>query len=221
MDIPSTILVGPAVWIGNLLWMTLLLAAMTTAPWRRLQSHEQLHVFLAGCVVLLVLWSLRAGIREGLNLHLLGVTCVTLMFGWRLAALAVTLVIVASSLNGAIDWRSFGVNALVMGGVPIAVTGALLLLAKRGLPRHFFVYVFVNAFLAGGLAAFATGLASSLLLVGLGPYAADYLLEHYLNYYALMTFPEAVLNGMAMTLLVAYRPHWVASFADEQYLHGK
>jgi uncharacterized membrane protein len=37
----------------------------------------------------------------------------------------------------------------------------------------------------------------------------------------LLMFGEAFLNGMAMTLLVAYRPRWVSTFHDHWYLDGK
>jgi hypothetical protein len=33
--------------------------------------------------------------------------------------------------------------------------------------------------------------------------------------------PEAMLNGWIMAILVVFRPEWVYSFSDEQYLKGK
>jgi len=37
----------------------------------------------------------------------------------------------------------------------------------------------------------------------------------------IMLFPEAFINGLIMTVLVAYRPTWVSSFSDQYYLKGK
>ena len=34
-----------------------------------------------------------------------------------------------------------------------------------------------------------------------------------------MLFPEGFLNGMLMTILVVYRPEWVSSFDDREYLN--
>ena len=34
-------------------------------------------------------------------------------------------------------------------------------------------------------------------------------------------FPEAFVNGALMTMLVVFKPHWVGSFRDQQYLKGK
>jgi uncharacterized membrane protein len=36
-----------------------------------------------------------------------------------------------------------------------------------------------------------------------------------------MFFPEGMLNGWIMTVLVAFRPDWVSSFDDRLYIHGK
>ncbi len=43
---------------------------------------------LACALVLAVLWRIKAGILPGLELHILGVTAVTLILGWRLAIFA-------------------------------------------------------------------------------------------------------------------------------------
>jgi len=43
----------------------------------------------------------------------------------------------------------------------------------------------------------------------------------YLQVIPLLMFGEAFLNGMVMTLLIAYKPRWVATFHDEWYLDGK
>lgn len=37
----------------------------------------------------------------------------------------------------------------------------------------------------------------------------------------LTSLPEALLNGMAMTLLIVYRPQWVSTFNDERYTKGQ
>ncbi|MCH2088763.1 MAG: hypothetical protein MK175_16395, partial [Pseudoalteromonas sp.] len=46
---------------------------------------------LACALVLAVLWRIKAGILPGLELHILGVTAVTLILSWRLAIFASTL----------------------------------------------------------------------------------------------------------------------------------
>lgn len=51
-----------------------------------------------------------------------------------------------------------------------------------------------------------------------GAYPWHTISADYLSIWPLLLFPEALLNGMAMTLLAVYRPHWVNTFFDREYL---
>ncbi len=210
------------VWVGALLiHLALLAMAARHAPWWRLRDGEQLNVFLGSCAFLIMLWLLRTEMQAGLVFHLLGLTSLTLMFGWSLAVVGAALVLLALSFAGLADPRAFGLNGLIEGVLPISLTWIALLVVRKYLPRHFFIYVFINAFLVGGLAAVITALLVSLFLVLSGAYSAEQLGSYYLPFFPLMFLPEAMLNGWTMTLLVGFRPHWVASFSDADYLDGK
>jgi uncharacterized membrane protein len=89
------------------------------------------------------------------------------------------------------------------------------------LPRHFFVYIFINGFLGAALTIVGVGFAATALLALVGAYEWDYLISEYFPYFLLLAFSEAWLSGMMMTLFVVYRPHWVASFDDSSYLADK
>ena len=54
-----------------------------------------------------------------------------------------------------------------------------------------------------------------------GIYPIEYIFREYLPFVPLTSLPEALLNGMAMTLLVVYRPQWVSTFDDERYIKGQ
>ena len=58
-------------------------------------------------------------------------------------------------------------------------------------------------------------------MAGLGEHNMDRVWREYVPLFPLMFFPEAVLNGMLMSILVAMRPQWVSSFDDRHYLDGK
>jgi uncharacterized membrane protein len=55
----------------------------------------------------------------------------------------------------------------------------------------------------------------------MGLYSADHLLKEYLPVYLLMAWGEAFLTGMLVTLMVVWKPAWVATFSDERYLSPK
>lgn len=198
-----------------------LVTALRLAPWRKLLDAQLSHVFLGTVVALMLLWHLRADVQPGLSFHLLGLTAVTLMFGWSLAVIAASLALVGVFLNTGAAWSGFAMNAMVAGVVPITLTQILLILIRWYLPKQFFVYVLVNGFLTAGLVGVVSALLVTGLLVLSGAYSFAQLDQTFLPFFPLMFLPEAMLNGWIMVILVAFRPHWVYSFSDEQYLKGK
>ena len=187
------------------------------APWRRLADASQLNVWLGSVVVLMLIWSMKAGVKPGLNLHLLGATALTLMFGRQLAILGLSVVMAAVTLNGAAGWDPYALNVLVTVVFPCLAAHALLRVVERYLPANFFCYIFCAAFFGAAIAVVATGLLASLVLWLAGVYTAEMLLNDYLPYYTLLGFAEAWLNGAAITLMVVYYPDWVGSFDDRRY----
>lgn len=221
MNIPDGLF--PSLWmgVGLAIYAMLLSHALWRAPWRRLMDNAQQHVFLGACVSLMLLWLLHAGILPGLDFHLLGATLLVLMFGWRLALLGLSLVLAAVTLNGKSGWYAYGLNGLLSVAAPVLLSHAVQSMVRRWLPKHFFVYVFVHGFFNAGLAMAFTGLFSSLAFLAAGVYRWQRLSTDYLPVYLLMVFPEAILTGSVIALMVVYRPAWVGSFDDALYLRNK
>jgi uncharacterized membrane protein len=67
----------------------------------------------------------------------------------------------------------------------------------------------------------AVGLVSTGFAALAGAYPLGYLLDEYLPYYLLMAWSEAFATGMLITVMVVYKPEWVATFDDHRYLLGK
>lgn len=220
MDIPDLLLPQSLLWPANLAAVLLLAACIRHAPWQRLKAGL-LHPWLASCVALLLVWSIKAGIKPGLDFHLLGATLLTLMFGPSLAIVALAVVLAGVTLAGTGGWMSLGLNLLIMAALPVLFSYAVYSQAHYKLPRHVFVYVFLDAFFTAGLAVCLSGVTAILVLAGSGAYTLQFLGSNYLPYFILMGWPEALLTGMAAMLMVAYRPQWLATFSDELYLRNK
>lgn len=221
MNFPDGLLPPSWQWLAHLLFVAVLAWSVAAAPWRRLRDNEQLHLFLGACVALMLLWSIKTGIRPGLNFHLLGATVFTLMFGPWLAILGLGVVLLGVTAYGLSGWESFSVNGLLMDVLPVMTSYLVCRLVDSKLPNHFFVYIFLNAFIGAAVAMALTGLVATGLLVLAGAYTADYLSSNYLPYFLLMGWSEALLSGMMLTLLVVYRPQWVATFDDARYIRNK
>jgi uncharacterized membrane protein len=221
MNIPYELLAPAWHWSAAVVYIALLALAARRAPWARLREESQLHVYLGTCVVLMLLWLIKTPILPGLEYHYLGATLLTLMFGWQLAAIGMSVVLAAMVFNGNVSWASYPLNALVMGFVPVAASHAILRLVERRLPPNFFVYVFIAAYWGAAFAAALAVVAGASVLWLAGVYTFDQLAEKYLPLIVLLVVPEGFITGTLITLMVTLRPAWVGTFDDNRYLKGR
>lgn len=221
MEVNGSLFSSIFTWLFGVPYAIALYAALRMAPWRRLRESEQLHVFLGTVVCLILLWHVRATVNPGLDFHLLGVTVVTLMFGWSLGIIATTLALMGVTVNTGGGWDAFVLNAVTTGVLPVTLTQVLLVLIRHFLPKNFFVFVLVNGFLTGAIVGILSGCLAAWMLVWCGAYAYAELELTLLPLFPLMFLPEAMVNGWITVIMVVLRPRWVGSFSDEQYIKGK
>jgi len=193
--------------------------AIRKAPWRAwLAAPEQQRVWFASMALLLVVWSMKAGITPGLSVRFLLVTALTLMHGWELAVVAGAVVLAVMSCAGLADWTNFGANLLCMAVGPALFTARLHEFVHARLPQNYFVYFFVTTFLGAALAFNVAGLLRFVLMTMSGTLATAHVGPEYFAILPLMSFGEAVVNGTIIGMAVVYRPQWVMSFDDRIYL---
>ncbi|ALU42264.1 energy-coupling factor ABC transporter permease [Pseudoalteromonas rubra] len=183
-----------------------------------LQTPARQTGVLACALVLALLWQIQAGILPHLSIHILGITAATLTLGWHMGLLCATLATLLSYFFGPMPIENLWTFWLFTALLPVYLSYGLFLLCYHFLSRHFFVYIFVCAFLCGGLVAASKIAISALYYLSIGLYDWPVLVDNYIFYAIIMWFPEAMLNGMAITLLITYRPHWVKTFYDRDYL---
>jgi len=221
VNIPDTLLGEEWYWAAWVVWLVFFARSLWRAPWSRLKDSEQLNVWFGMIVLLTLLWSLKAGVKPGLAFHLLGATVFTLSFGPYLAFIGLSLVTLGITLNGAAGPFAYAANALLLGGLGVGFSQLFYSLLSRFLPKHFFVYIFVNGFFGAALTTICVGFSLTLFFALSDAYEWDYLISEYFPYFFLLAFSEAWLSGMVMTLFVVYRPAWVATFDDSRYLADK
>lgn len=221
MNLTDTLLSEEWYWAAWAVWMLFFAFSVYRAPWGRLRESEQLNVWLGMVVLLTLVWSLKAGVQPGLAFHLIGATIFTLSFGARLAFIGLSVVSAGVCLNAGEGALSYAANTLLVGGVGVLISHLLFWLFSSVLPRHFFVYIFVNSFLAAALTTVGVGFVVTMVLGLAKIYAWGYLFGEYFPYFLLLAFSEAWLSGMVMTLFVVYRPDWVITFDDSRYLADK
>lgn len=200
--------------ILNIVMSVLLLWALSRAQFRWLLREGRVSRLLALGVCEFLLWQIRVQL-PGAELHLLGTTVMTLMFGWEFALLGGCVALSLDALRQHWPLASAGLMAWTLVAVPVGTSYLFARLVERVFPRHFFVYVYVTAYAGGALAMLLHGLAMILLTVPITHFDGT---TRFLPY-VLMSFGEAFVSGGLMTLLVAYRPEWVVSFEDRLYVN--
>ena len=218
MEVTANLLPTALLAAGWLALGVLLALAAVTAPWQRLRESEMQHALFGSIVALALLWWIRAGILPGLGFHFFGVTTLTLMFGWQFACIAALPVLLAGVFTGQGDMGGLGLNALVLFVLPAGVTWLVHALASRHLPLNFFVYVFVNCYLAAVLSMAIATLFMSGVLIATDVIDAGYWWRNYLPFVPMLLLSEGFINGSAIAVLVATRPAWVWTFDDRHYL---
>lgn len=170
-------------------------------------------------LILVGFWSLTAGLLDGLDIHILALTGVTLTLGPRIAIVCAFLAHTLQLGLGLVPFSQIGSYALLTSLLPILFSYGLFLLCYQYLTRHVFIYIFLNCFIGGGLSA----IFHIFLMTGYHYFSGHYdwqtLKDNYTVLATLIWFPEATINGMAMTVMIIYRPHWVRTFYDNHYLN--
>ena len=186
-----------------------------------LNNKPSQHVYFGAMVALLLLWRIKAGISPGLGFHHLGATMFTLMFGWPLALLGLSAILVISVLLQHNEVLSLGINGLLSVAIPVFVSYGILRWSQKKLPDNYFIYIFIAAFFGAGIAVAASRLSAIALLSLVQAYPDSQLVSESLMYMPLFMFPEAFITGLLTSAFVIYKPEWVMTFDDERYIIGK
>lgn len=219
MSISAGLLGGFWFWLAQIVYVLSVMCALYMAPWRALLHNRTLqHLFLGATVALTLLWQMRAGISPGLAIHFLGITVLTLMFGWDLAVLSASLALVGVTLVGQESWQGFAVNGLCTIVIPALVSYGILRFVEAKLPKNFFVYLFLCAFLGAGVASVLGGLTMGFLLWASDVYSLAKIEYEYIQYLPLIMFPEGLLNGIIMTAMMVFYPDWIRTFDARTYI---
>jgi len=188
-----------------------LVPALALRPWR---ASPPAWPALAWWALMPLLWNTDRLSAQPLLQPLAGSCLLMLMLGWPLAVLMLLPVAgVGWLLAGGGDAEAL--HRLVwLGLVPITLAMVIGAGLRRWLPQHLFVYILGRGFFATAIAVAAAGVLS-VWLHGVPPElsADDVMLAR-----TLVASGDAVITGMLVAIFVAFRPHWLATYADRIYL---
>jgi uncharacterized membrane protein len=190
-----------------------LVLACMHAHWRRLTRNAPAHAFCGGIVVLGVLWSLQPQLAVPTGTHLLGMAAYTLLVGPALACIggAIALAIAIAAHDGA--WVNCGAAFTITILVPIGATWLVLWCARRLLPAHFLVHVFVDGWLGGALSLVASQTLAVTIASGIAHTPSPLQGGDLVALVACLASGEAMLTGIVVTLFAVAQPQLLAPLA--------
>jgi uncharacterized membrane protein len=222
VNLPAQLFRSDLLWLANVLFAYILYRAATRAPWRTVLDNATMVNALVGLTIgAFFFWQMNAGIRPGINFHILGSTLFMLMFGSHVATIAISVVMFATWLRTDAALISLGLNGLLMISLPVIFSEWLLRFSKRNLPKNLFLFVLWNGFACGAFSIILNVTATTLLLLALGHHTWPEIRHYYLVAAPIIMFAEAFTTGMLITAFTVFQPDAVMNFSDEEYIIGK
>ncbi len=196
-------------------------ACLWTANWTAVrQVPSRAHLLFGGAIACLGLWLISFTVIEGVRVHFLGMTALTLILGWRFAILAGSAAVLAHTLAIGQSVTSIPATWLLTVAVPATISRWLVYQLRNTRAQNLFVYMLGAGFGGGALSS----LAATVTAVGLLWLAGQQTLVHQAleNWPAalLLLFPEGFINGMVISALTVFYPDLLKTFDDEHYLSG-
>ena len=205
-------------WLDLALALAATAAALAVRPWRVLAAGGLPWPWLAWWALLPLFWGADRFSAAPLAPALPGSVLLMLLAGWPLAVLALLPVAALTGLFADLGVAESLHRFVWLGAVPASVALVLGAAIRRWLPNHLFVYILGRGFFATALANAVAGLASVALLVAQGRVPVGSEVSDLMLARGLVAWGDAFLAGMLVAIFVAFRPHWLATYADHIYL---
>ncbi|WP_191600959.1 energy-coupling factor ABC transporter permease [Marinomonas algicola] len=205
-------------WFTDLLMILVAVLVWRNKPWKVLVGDTGLqHRFLAACLALTLIWLINIDLSLGVAIHFLGMTTITLMFGWSLALMAAFVAQLGFVLFGVDQLDSIALNFLLSGALPVLVTWRWHRFIESFHSNNPFIFIMGTGFVGCLLGCLAvSGVGVGLLLLG-GQFEFGRETWEYVAFLPLFIIPEAVINGMFISGFSILHPQWVVTFDDERF----
>lgn len=208
-------------WLFNYSAFIALAAGLFYFPFNAvLATQERQHLLWGSAAALAALWSIGVSLEgDGLRVHMLGITSVVMLVGLSPAMITGALLMLLYSLAGLSAWSMLAVNYCLLIVVPALITHCWLLLIARIPLNNLFIYMLGGGFIGG----IVTRISLALLLYTMGAAAGDNSLlainaDKYLPWLLLLAFPEGFINGMIVSAMAVFFPHWLRSLDEYRYI---
>ncbi|AVF59578.1 energy-coupling factor ABC transporter permease [Vibrio diabolicus] len=189
--------------------------------WPKLEKEKAFqHLVFATLFFFSILWATQAGVKEGLQIHFLALTTLTMMYGWRMAFLISIPAMLVNHLLHDVSLLQLPTSLVLSALLPIFISYLVFLLSYHYLPRNILVFIFVAGFFNGAITGSLHLLINSFYHLSVGHYDWETIQHNYFIFVPLLAFPEGLLNGMSLAVLTVFKPEWLRVFSDRDYIYN-
>ena len=218
MNFTNDLFYNGFVWYFWPFFVPLVGLAFIKAPWRQLLSDSAMqHRWLGFTLALVVIWQLNIDLNLGIVVHFIGVTTLTLMFGWPLALIAGVIAQTVDAILVPQYASMLAFNSLLNVALPVLGIWWLHRAVERLKPSNPFVFIMGVGFFGTVLTTTLSSMVALLMLAVCGQGSLQIEVADYFGYLPIFVFPEAVINGMVISALTILHPHVVVTFDEERY----
>ena len=194
-----------------ILWQTNLRTSIRTL----LTSNTALHLFLASSLSITLLAFLKAGTSLSMPLHFLGLTCVTLILGQRLALLACFISVLGLVFTQKLIFQQMGIFLIGSMMIPVIIFELFRVSVINKIKKSWQFIVILASF--GAVISFVVKtIINALYYYFVTDIPFNQIMDNYIYLSTLFWIPEMMLNGTIIMTLIQHKPHWVASYAPLQ-----
>lgn len=181
------------------------------------------------CIILLALaWNVRAHLPNSnidnlidLSFHFFGASLLVAVFGFWSAITLLFIVALVGVFAISGDLVETTRHYTLVSVIPALIAAGVIKAIQNLLPKHLFILILGN----GYLAAFVSTFISGLFIFGLQQifeitsFGTSDPLGWFLGLLVL-SFMEGSLSGMLLAILLVYKPQWVSTYREEQYMNA-
>lgn len=191
-----------------------------------LQSRLR-NIFISSILLLALAWNVRAHLPNSnlenlidLSFHFFGASLLVALFGFWSAITLLFIVALIGVFGISGDLEEATRHYVLVSVIPALFAYGVMRVVQSFLPKHLFILILGNGYLAAFISTFATGV----LIYGLQQifeitsFGTSDPLGWFLGLLVL-SFMEGSLSGMLLAILLVYRPQWVSTYREEQYMN--
>jgi uncharacterized membrane protein len=179
------------------------------------------YITIGAITALLILWSAKSGLNDDMSVHFLGLTALTLMYGWKSAYFISSIVAVLMVIWGTLAIEELPNFLIISCVIPVLLSYLVFAISYHALPRNIFVFIFAAGFFNAAFVCVVHLLIKSLLIFCFTDYDWEQIRSNYLILIPLLSFPEGLLNGMLIAVLTVFKPEFLRVFSDKRYIYDQ